>query len=152
MRCAPARWLDVFVIDGHSEARRRNREHRLRDTSHRCFPLLRRPMPGCHDDPSVGIAINHNIFGRELRAIVKRRIHRLFYASDEHASLIASCEMLDPELYLQKILTGAPSYLVRDILDLSPKNWAATQQRLIADGSLRYLDLAMLVELELRKR
>ena len=160
MRCAPARGLDVCVVDGHSEVRRRNREHRLRDTSHRCLPL-RRPMSGCQDDPSVGIAIRNNLSWRELRAIVKRRINRLFLSSDEHAdracavfSLIASCERhgLDPALYLQKILTVAPSYPVRDILDLSPKNWAATRQRRVAEGSLSYLDLAMLTELELRSR
>ena len=37
-------------------------------------------------------------------------------------------------------------------LDLSPKNWVATRQRLIAEGSLRYLDLAKFTEAELRSR
>ncbi|XXY54834.1 hypothetical protein WME91_27260 [Sorangium sp. So ce269] len=49
---------------------------------------------------------------------------------------------LDPELYLQEILTVAPSYPLSRILDLSPKNWVATRQRLIAEGRLKYLDLA----------
>ena len=59
-------------------------------------------------------------------------------------SLIATCQMhgLDPELYLQEILTVAPSYPLRRILDLSPRNWVATRQRLIAEGRLKYLDLA----------
>ena len=86
-----------------------------------------------------------HISERELRAIVKGRINWLFHSSDEHAdracavfSLIASCEMhgLDPELYLQEILTVGPNYPVRDILDLSPKNWVATRQRLIAEGTI----------------
>ena len=107
------------------------------------------------------IPISNNISERELRAIVKGRINWLFHSSDEHAdracavfSLIASCEMhgLDPELYLQEILTVGPNYPVRDILDLSPKNWIATRQRLIAEGSLRYLDLAKFTEAELRSR
>ena len=107
------------------------------------------------------IPISNNISERELRAIVKGRINWLFHSSDEHAdracavfSLIASCEMhgLDPELYLQEILTVGPNYPVRDILDLSPKNWVATRQRLIAEGSLRYLDLAKFTEAELRSR
>jgi hypothetical protein len=37
-------------------------------------------------------------------------------------------------------------------LDLSPKNWVATRQRLIAEGSLRYLDLTKFTEAELRTR
>ncbi|MGK4002732.1 hypothetical protein WMF31_08925 [Sorangium sp. So ce1036] len=36
----------------------------------------------------------------------------------------------------------APSYPLSRILDLSPKNWVATRQRLIAEGRLKYLDLA----------
>ena len=59
---------------------------------------------------------------------------------------------LDPELYLQEILTVGQNYPVRDILDLAPKNWVATRQRLIAEGSLRYLDLAKFTEAELRSR
>jgi len=99
------------------------------------------------------IPMNNNISERALRRIVKGRMNWLSHGSDEHAeracaiaSLIASCELhgLDPELYLQEVLTVAPSYPVRDILDLSPKNWVATRQRLIAEGRLKYLDLARL--------
>ncbi|KYF47635.1 hypothetical protein BE04_15345 [Sorangium cellulosum] len=97
------------------------------------------------------IPIHNNASERALRRVVKGRRNWLFHGSDEHAvracaitSLIATCKMhgLDPELYLQEILTVAPSYPLRRILDLSPKNWVATRQRLIADGRLKYLDLA----------
>jgi hypothetical protein len=97
------------------------------------------------------IPIHNNASERALRRVVKGRQNWLFHGSDEHArracaisSLIASCEMhgLDPEFYLQEILTVAPSYPLSRILDLSPKNWVATRQRLIAEGRLKYLDLA----------
>lgn len=97
------------------------------------------------------IPIHNNASERALRRVVKGRRNWLFHGSDEHArracaisSLIASCEMhgLDPELYLQEILTVAPSYPLGRALDLSPKNWVATRQRLIAEGRLKYLDLA----------
>jgi transposase len=71
--------------------------------------------------------------------------------SDDHAehtcalaSLIASCDQhgLDPEFYLQEILTVAPSWPRSRVLELSPKFWVETRQRLIRDGALRYIDLA----------
>lgn len=97
------------------------------------------------------IPIHNNACERALRRVVKGRRNWLFHGSDEHAvracaitSLIATCQMhgLDPELYLQEILTVAPSYPLRRILELSPKHWVATRQRLIAEGRLKYLDLA----------
>ena len=97
------------------------------------------------------IPIHNNASERALRRVVKGRQNWLSHGSDEHAeracaisSLIASCEVhgLDPEFYLQEILTVAPSYPLGRILDLSPKNWVATRQRLIAEGRLKYLDLA----------
>ncbi|AUX28169.1 uncharacterized protein SOCE836_084810 [Sorangium cellulosum] len=97
------------------------------------------------------IPIHNNASERALRRVVKGRRNWLFHGSDEHAvrscaitSLIATCQMhgFDPELYLQEILTVAPSYPLSRILDLSPKNWVATRQRLIAEGRLKYLDLA----------
>jgi hypothetical protein len=97
------------------------------------------------------IPIHNNASERALRRIVKGRQNWLFHGSDEHArracaisSLIASCEMhgLDPEFYLQEILTVLPSYPLSRVLDLSPKNWVATRKRLIAEGRLKYLDLA----------
>ncbi|XYH94987.1 IS66 family transposase [Sorangium sp. So ce1128] len=97
------------------------------------------------------IPIHNNASERALRRAVKGRRNWLFHGSDEHAvracaitSLIATCQVhgLDPELYLQEILTVAPSYPLSHILDLSPKHWVATRQRLIAEGRLKYLDLA----------
>lgn len=97
------------------------------------------------------IPIHNNASERALRRVVKGRRNWLFHGSDEHAvracaitSLIATCQVhgLDPELYLQEILTVAPSYPLSRILDLSPKNWVVTRQRLIAEGRLKYLDLA----------
>jgi len=97
------------------------------------------------------IPIHNNASERALRRIVKGRQNWLFHGSDEHArracalsSLIASCQLhgLDPEFYLQEILTVAPSYPLSRILDLSPKNWVTTRKRLIAEGRLKYLDLA----------
>jgi hypothetical protein len=58
--------------------------------------------------------------------------------------LIVSCEVhgLDPELYLQEVLTVAPSWPVHRMLELTPKHWVGTRQRLIAEGRLKYIDLA----------
>ncbi len=97
------------------------------------------------------IPIHNNASERALRRIVKGRANWLSHGSDEHAqcacaisSLIASCQLhdLDPELYLQEVLTVAPSWPLSRILELSPKNWVATRQRLIAEGRLTYLDFA----------
>ena len=99
------------------------------------------------------IPIHNNASERALRRVVKGRINWLFHGSNEHAeracaisSLIASCAIhgLDPELYLQEVLTVAPTYPAHAVLDLSPKNWVATRQRLIAEGRLKYIDLARL--------
>jgi len=97
------------------------------------------------------IPIHNNFSERSLRRIVKGRANWLKHGSDEHAicacaisSLIASCPLhdLDPELYLQEVLTVAPSWPLTRMLELSPKNWVATRQRLIAEGRLSYIDLA----------
>ena len=72
------------------------------------------------------IPIHNNSSELALRRIVKGRINWLFHGSDKHAeracalsSLIASCAIhgLDPELYLQEVLTVAPTYPARDVLD-----------------------------------
>ena len=71
--------------------------------------------------------------------------------SDDHAehscalvSLLASCDphRLDPEFYLQEVLTVAPTWPRSRALELSPKYWVQTGQQLIRDGLLRYIDLA----------
>ena len=41
------------------------------------------------------------------------------------------------------MITGvAPSWPVCRMLELTPKHWVATRQRLIAEGRLKYIDLA----------
>jgi hypothetical protein len=100
------------------------------------------------------IPISNNASERALRRIVKGRMNWLFHGSDDHArcacavaSLIASCEIhgMDPEIYLQEILTVLPSWSTHDLLELSPRNWVATRQRLIAERSLHYIDLATIM-------
>lgn len=97
------------------------------------------------------LPMHNNVSERELRRHVKGRINWLFHGSAEHAhsacaisSLVASAELqgLDPELYLQEILTVIGSYPANRVLDLSPDNWLETRARLIADGRLKYLDFA----------
>jgi transposase len=99
------------------------------------------------------VPIHNNASERALRRIVKGRQNWLSHGSDDHAqracaisSLIASCQLhgLDPEFYLQEVLTVAPSWSLSCILALSPKNWVATRQRLIQQGRLRYIDIARL--------
>jgi hypothetical protein len=97
------------------------------------------------------IPIHNNASERAARHVVKGRKNWLSHGSDEHAqracaitSLIVSCQVhgLDPELYLQEVLTIAPSWPVRRMLELTPKHWVGTRQRLIAEGRLKYIDLA----------
>jgi hypothetical protein len=107
------------------------------------------------------IPLSNNLSERALRRIVKGRVNWLSHGSDDHAqracalsSLIATCELigLDPELYLQEVLTVAPSYPARAVLDLAPQNWVKTRQRLIEEGRLKYLDLAGLTGARIKFR
>jgi hypothetical protein len=52
----------------------------------------------------------------------------------------------------REILTVAPSYPARAVLDLAPVNWIKTRQRLIAEGRLKYIDLAGLTGARLKFR
>lgn len=97
------------------------------------------------------IPIHNNASERAARHVVKGRANWLSHGSDDHAeracaltSSIVSCEVhgLDPELYLQEVLTVAPSWPVHRMLELTPKHWVGTRQRLIAEGRLKYIDLA----------
>jgi len=97
------------------------------------------------------IPMDNNACERALRRIVKGRLNWLSHGSADHAkracaisSLIASCELhgIDPEFYLQEILTVAASWPANRALELAPKHWIDTRQRLIADGRLSYIDLA----------
>jgi len=97
------------------------------------------------------VALVNNACERALRRVVKGRKNWLSHGSADHAeracaisSLIASCEIhgIDPEFYLQEVLTVAPSWPASRTLELAPKHWIETRQRLIAEGRLCYLDLA----------
>lgn len=97
------------------------------------------------------LPIHNNVSERELRRHVKGRINWLFHGSADHAhsacalsSLVASAELhgLDPEFYLQEILTVLPSYPVNRVLELAPESWLETRKRLIDEGRLKYLDIA----------
>jgi hypothetical protein len=97
------------------------------------------------------IPIHNNACESELRRPVKGRMNWLFHGSVEHArsaaailSLVASAELhgLDPEFYLQELLTVLPEYPARRVLELAPVNWVQTRRRLIEAGQLRYIDLA----------
>jgi hypothetical protein len=97
------------------------------------------------------IPIDNNACERALRRVVKGRRNWLSHGSTQHAeracaisSLIASCELhgIDPEFYLQEVLTVAPSWPAHRALELTPKHWIDTRQRLIAEGLLNYIDLA----------
>jgi hypothetical protein len=97
------------------------------------------------------IPMDNNACERALRRIVKGRRNWLSHGSADHAkracaisSLIASCELhgIDPEFYLQEVLTVAPSWPANRAIELAPKHWIDTRQRLIAEGHLSYIDLA----------
>jgi len=97
------------------------------------------------------IPMHNNVSERELRRAVKGRINWLFHGSEQHAesaaaimSLVASAELhsLDPELYLQELLTVIGEYPKKRVMDLAPENWGKTRRALIEAGQLKYIDLA----------
>jgi len=98
------------------------------------------------------VPMHNNVSERALRRMVKGRINWLFHGSPEHAqaasniaSVAASAEHigLDPELYIQEILTVLPAWPVRRVLELAPEHWLATRARLLEQSSLTYIDIAM---------
>ena len=105
------------------------------------------------------VPMHNNMSERALRRMVKGRINWLFHGSPKHAraacniaSAVASAEHigLDPELYLQELLTVLPDWPVRDVLQLAPENWLATRARLLEEGSLTYIDIATITGSMLR--
>ena len=107
------------------------------------------------------IPIHNNACESALRHVVKGRRNWLSHGSDESAeracaitSLIASCELhgLDPEFYLQQVLTLVPSWPVSRALELAPARWLDTRRQLLAAGHLRYLDIARATGTQLRLR
>jgi len=85
------------------------------------------------------IPIHNNRSELELRRLVVGRANWLFVGSDESAewtctfvSLVASCEMhgLDPQAYLRDLFRVLPMWPKNRLLELAPKYWRATRDRL----------------------
>lgn len=79
---------------------------------------------------------------RSLRKIVVGRKAWMFYGSDTHAesaaalfSVIASCRLhkLDPETYLDEIFRVLPFWPKQRYLELAPKHWRVTREKLNPD-------------------
>jgi transposase len=91
------------------------------------------------DDGRLPLTNNHS--ERALRPLCVGRKNWLFFGSDDHASaaanlfsLVASCQLhgLDPEIYLAQIIRLVPLWPRDRYLELAPKYWAATRERLDA--------------------
>lgn len=85
------------------------------------------------------LPLTNNQSERELRRVAVGRKAWLFMGSDDHAqaagnlfSLIASARLhrLDPEAYLRDLIRVLPSWPRDRFLELAPRYWAATRQRL----------------------
>ena len=85
------------------------------------------------------LVLDNNRSERELRRIAVGRKAWLFVGSDDHAesaghlfSLIASCKLhgLDPETYLRDLFRVLAHWPKDRYLELAPKYWAATRDRL----------------------
>ena len=88
------------------------------------------------------LVLENNRSERQLRKIAVGRKAWLFAGSDGHAesaghllSMIASARLhdLDPETYLRDIFRVLAHWPDDRYLELTPKYWAATRTRLIAD-------------------
>ena len=84
--------------------------------------------------------LENNRSERALRKIAVGRKAWLFVGSDDHGaatghlfSMIASARLhrLDPELYLRDIFRVLPHWPSERYLELAPKYWAATRERLV---------------------
>ena len=89
------------------------------------------------DDPNL--PLDNTRAERALRKIVVGRKNWMFYGSDTHAeaaaaifTIIASCRLhaLDPHQYLDDVLRLLPYWPKDRYLELAPKYWAATRDRL----------------------
>lgn len=87
----------------------------------------------------VKLPLDNTRAERALRKIVIGRKAWMFYGSDTHAeaaaalfSLIASCRLhqLDPFPYLEEVLRVLPYWPDDRYLELAPKHWLATRERL----------------------
>jgi transposase len=85
------------------------------------------------------LALDNTRSERALRPIVVGRKNWLFYGSDVHAqsaaaifSILSSCRLhgVDAYAYLTDVLRVLPYWPKDRMLELAPKNWAATRARL----------------------
>ena len=85
------------------------------------------------------LRLDNNPSEGELRKIVRVRDAAFFAGSDEHAesaagimSLLASARLhgLDPEQYLRDVIRVLPHWPIDRMLELAPKYWRATRERL----------------------
>jgi len=99
------------------------------------------------------LRLDNNPSESNLRRVVLIRDASMFAGSDEHAegaghimSLIASAKLhgLDPERYLRDLIRVLPHWPRERFLELAPKFWAATRERLSRkqlDAELGLLDV-----------
>ena len=87
------------------------------------------------------LKLDNNHSERALRKVAVGRKNWLFVGSDDHAvstanllSMIASAKLhdLDPEQYLRDIFRVLPHWPADRYLELAPKCWLATRERLDA--------------------
>jgi transposase len=92
------------------------------------------------DDPRL--PLDNTRAERSLRKIVVGRKNWMFYGSDTHAesaaalfSIIASCRLhgIDPHQYLDDIFRVLPDWPRERYLELAPKFWRATRDKLHPD-------------------
>ena len=98
------------------------------------------------DDGRLPLTNNHS--ERALRPLCVGRKNWLFFGSDDHASapanlfsLVVSCQLhgIDPEIYLAQIIRLVPLWPRDRYLELAPKYWTATRERLDAAELAREL-------------
>jgi hypothetical protein len=89
---------------------------------------------------------HNNASERNIRPISIGRKNWLFFGSDDHAdaaanlfSLVATCKLhgIDPEGYLTEVIRVMPYWPRERYLELSPRFWAETRTRLVADELAR---------------
>jgi transposase len=87
------------------------------------------------------LVLTNNRSESALRDIAIGRKNWMFFGSDDHAgsaatlfSLVASCRLhgLDAEHYLAEVIHVFPQWPRERYLELAPKHWAATRERLLA--------------------
>jgi transposase len=99
----------------------------------------RGPLTRFFDDGRL--ALTNNAAERQLRRIAVGRKAWLFVGSDDHAqaagnllTLVASARLhhLDPEAYLRDLFRVLPHWPRDRYLELAPRHWLATRDRLDA--------------------